>query len=751
MPVANPTRVSRNRPILLGIAVFILVVIIFSQAAFNLTFLVPESLGQTFIFAAVSTIIFLGLVALTFVLMRTLAKLYLERQAGVLGSKFRTKMVLGALVLSFGPVIALFLFSYGLMNRSVDKWFSRPVEEVRERTKLVTDLLAGYAGKNALAEAEAIAALPETEHAYKNGSFGGVMEQIRRREMTLQGGFAIALLDGQPQALFHAPLPWYELQVKLPIKLIEQTGPRVISLSGRDFMLASARAGDRGSIVVAMPLPAEYSETLRSLDDSLRKYTALRVERKLIRQTYMQLLLLITLLVLFASTWFALFLSKLVTRPVTALAQATQEISSGRLDYRVEVLAGDEFATLVASFNSMASELESNRHQIDASQKQLADANEQIEQRRRQLETILESIPSGVLSMDAAGRITRVNAAFLRMFQPKDITQPGRVNALALRAIFDADTVVDLVRMMRKADRMGTTGGEMEISQGSSLLNVGVTLASMAGRGPLVERLGYVVVFEDLSDVLKAQKQAAWREVARRVAHEIKNPLTPITLSAERIRRHLSRGRPDEATLSVINGCAETIAGAAEAVRRLVDEFSVLARFPQAQPKEVDLNEIVEGALSLFTGRLEGIVLRLSLANDLPLISADPDGLRRVVANLVDNAAEALSNAMVREITIATSVVEERDAVELTIADTGHGVTPELKEKLFLPYFSTKQRGTGLGLAIVSRIVEDHHGTIRVEENQPVGTRFIVELPVEALSPERTPVAASNPASGPGA
>jgi nitrogen fixation/metabolism regulation signal transduction histidine kinase len=421
-----------------------------------------------------------------------------------------------------------------------------------------------------------------------------------------------------------------------------------------------------------------------------------------------------------------------VTRPVIALAQATQEISSGRLDYRVEVQAGDELGTLVKSFNKMASELESNRRQIDASQKQLAEANEQIDQRRRQLETILESIPSGVLSIDSVGRITRLNPALLRMFQPKDVTHAGRVNELPLSAIFDAETTADLVRMMRKADRMGTTNAEMEIALGASTLHVGVTLASMT-RQRSHERLGYVVVFEDLSEVLKAQKQTAWREVARRIAHEIKNPLTPITLSAERIRRYLSRGRPDEASLAVIHGCAETIAGAAETVRRLVDEFSLLARFPQAQPKASDLNTVVESAISLFSGRLDGIVLRLSLSPSLPPVMVDEDAIKRVVVNLVDNAAEAMTDTMVREIAISTALLEDRDAVELIVADTGHGVTPELKEKLFLPYFSTKQRGTGLGLAIVSRIIEDHRGSIRVEENQPVGARFIVELPLESL------------------
>jgi nitrogen fixation/metabolism regulation signal transduction histidine kinase len=240
-----------------------------------------------------------------------------------------------------------------------------------------------------------------------------------------------------------------------------------------------------------------------------------------------------------------------------------------------------------------------------------------------------------------------------------------------------------------------------------------------------------VIVFEDFSELLKAQKEAAWREVARRVAHEIKNPLTPIALSAERIRRHLERGSaPDQNSLAVINSCAGTISEAVQTVRGLVDEFSSLARFPEAQPRPANVNEIVEMALAMFNGRLEGIHVEKQLESNLPLAMADPEAIKRALANLIDNAAEAMQRTFVREIHIATSLLDSGDGVEIVIADTGHGINREMKEKLFLPYFSTKKRGTGLGLAIVRRIIEDHRGSIRVEENKPIGAKFIVELPL---------------------
>jgi nitrogen fixation/metabolism regulation signal transduction histidine kinase len=299
------------------------------------------------------------------------------------------------------------------------------------------------------------------------------------------------------------------------------------------------------------------------------------------------------------------------------------------------------------------------------------------------------------------------------------------------------DVAEDIRRLTRKADRMGTTTVQMEIPNGGAALEVGVTVASMAG-GRQLRRLGYVIVFEDLSDLLKAQKQAAWREVARRIAHEIKNPLTPIALSAERIKRHMERGiRGESVSQSIIVSCANTIGSAVETVRKLVDEFSTLARFPMSQPQPAELNPIVLSAVALFEGRLTDVRVKLQLADDLPPVMADAEAIKRVVANLVDNAAESLKNSVVREICVTTSLLETRDAVEIEISDTGEGVTAETKEKLFLPYFSTKARGTGLGLAIVARILEDHGGTVRVEENRPVGTRFLVELPVAGTG-ERT-------------
>lgn len=735
MSSPNPIRLdqrssSRKKVIIpLAVGLALLFWVLLSLTSFDLP-LNPGTNQQLLFFASLSALIFLLFVALTFVLARNLLKLFAERRLGVLGSKFRTRLVVGSLLLSFLPVIGMFFFAYVLMNRSIDKWFSTPVEEVRRDTATMASLLANYAAQNTRAEADTIAATPETQAAFASGNFAAVTRAFQRHAPTLQGGFAVAIVGGEAETSFGLPASWPQMKATLPLEHVKSETPTRFTWQQTEYIVGGAAVGNHGLILIGIPLPKQFSETVKQVEASQQRYLDLAHERRLVRRTYMEVLLLLTVVVLFTTTWFALFLSKLVTRPMVALAEATQEISRGRLDYRVEVPAADEIGDLVHSFNRMAEELESSRRQIEASSRELSAANVALEQRRRHIETILESIPNGVLSLNAERRITHVNHALLRLLHPAGAESgtPAVLIGAPLRDVFGAEVLEDLEPLLRRADRMATTTTQMEMMVQRATLNVAVTVATLKHDG---QGLGYVVVFEDLSELLKAQKQAAWREVARRVAHEIKNPLTPIALSAERIRRHLQRATlPDAASLQVLHSCADTIAGAVETVRTLVDEFSTLARFPTAQPQPSNINSIVENTLAMFNGRLDNIRVRTFLSPELPNVMADPEAIKRALANLLDNAAEAMQGALFREIQISTALVASRDVVEITVADTGHGVTRELKERLFLPYFSTKKRGTGLGLAIVNRIVEDHHGSIRVEENRPVGARFVVELPI---------------------
>jgi two-component system nitrogen regulation sensor histidine kinase NtrY len=731
MPSSEPQKPKRTlsptqrRSLLapLAIGTVVLLGVVLAQQAFNLK-MSPDSAEQTLLLVVLSALVFLLLVALTFVLLRNVFKLYADRRMGVLGSRFRTRMVIGALLLSFAPVITMFMFSYALMNRSIDKWFSAPVMQLQQGTGRMVAMVTYYAGDNARQEALEISQSVAVRDAFARANYSQLMQELKLHQPTLQGGFVVALKGGEAVAAWKLPQSWSTMRVSLPpLERLAQS-PATWRFGNAEYMLAAAPAGE-GQIVAGIPLPAGFTSTVNETNQAQEQYMALGRQAKRIRGMYMLLLVLLTVMVLFVATWVSLYLAKLVTRPVEALAEATRKISEGHLGHRVEISAADELGALVASFNRMTAELEASRRTIEESADALARSNDELEQRRRHIETILENIPSGVLSLDADKRVTHSNQAFGRMFGQQG---RGPLAGSTLQKIFSADVAADLEHLMRRADRMGMTAAQFEIAREKDKLNASVTAASVQhGR----QRLGYVIVFEDFSDLLKAQREAAWSEVARRVAHEIKNPLTPIALSAERIRKYLSREvEPDAASLSVIHGCAETISGAVQTVRTLVDDFSSLALFPTARPRPADINEIVEGALGMFNGRLDGIEVRKQLAPTLPLALADPEAIKRALANLIDNAAEATEHSLLREIYITTALVESKDGLEITVADTGHGINREVKEKLFLPYFSTKKRGTGLGLAIVRRIVEDHHGSVRVEENQPSGARFVVELPV---------------------
>lgn len=703
---SEPQSRQSRRFVLFALAAFVLLLafVLFSQSSLNLSFIRPESTSEAILLAALSALVFLLFVALTVVLARNLIKVFAERKIGVLGSRFRARMVVGALLLSFLPTLFLFLFSYVLMNRSIEKWFSRPIEQLSQDTSQIAQLLTSYATENAVAEATTLASDPDLRQAITKNDWIAFDTNVQRHRASLQGGTVSLLRDGN---VIHA---W---------------GTRG---ENAQYATANAQVGDGAELTVSLPLPVQYSKSLSSIEKSQRGYFELKQQQKQLRRFYMQMLMLLTALTLFAATWVSVFIARLVTRPVAALAEATQQIRAGHLGYRVEVSAADELGELVASFNQMAGELEQNRQRLENAGRELADANvalgqanTDLERRSNEISTILENIPTGVLSLDAQENITHSNRAFKDLFHRTD-TPFGK----QIEAVLEPGLAHDVRRLLRRADRMGTAAREFEADG----LQIEVTAASLV-RGR--ERVGYVVVFEDLSELLKAQKQAAWREVARRVAHEIKNPLTPILLSAERIRRQLGRSKADEGSShSVIAGSAETISGSVETLRRLVDEFSMLARFPTAEPKPTNINHVVQDALDMFNGRMDGINVRTTLSASLPAVMADAHAMKRVFANLIDNAAEAMQDSLLKEIEIRTAVVDtDPELVEISISDTGHGITPELKERLFLPYFSTKDRGTGLGLAIVNRIIEEHQGTIRVEENKPVGARFIVELPVQ--------------------
>jgi hypothetical protein len=439
-------------------------------------------------------------------------------------------------------------------------------------------------------------------------------------------------------------------------------------------------------------------------------------------------------LTLFVSSWLALFLSKQVTRPVEALADAMDAMASGDYGSRVDVAVSGELGELMRSFNHMATDLENSRTQLQSSTYKLSEANAAIDERRRELETVLETIPSGVATLDNDLRIVQANRAFYEMLDPLgELSIEGQ----PIQSLFPTESALEIARVLRRSRRLPSASTEVEAQSSRGPLHLIFTVTQL--RGSLH---GHLVVMDNVTDVLRAQKQMAWKEVAQRVAHEIKNPLTPIALSAERIERHIGRGLTEDSA-QVLRSSTEVIRSSVETLRQLVDQFAALADFPAANRTPTDLNHIVENTLTLFAGRLEGIEIRLHLAENLPPVMADPEALKRAFSNLIDNAAEAMQSTLLRVLTVRTATNETQTMAEIVIADTGHGITDEIRERLFLPFFSTRRRGTGLGLSIAAKIVQEHQGNIHVETNSPAGARFVILIPF-ADSPSMPEIAASS-------
>ena len=820
--------VSRRKIWIAALGAVLLLAALATLNAFNTQLPSPASTQQVVIFTGLSIVAFLLFVAVMILLVRNVLKLYADQHSRVMGTRLRTRMLWGAVLVSLVPIASMFAFSYLLLNRAVDRWFSQPVTEMRDDSTNMALELARYTSSNARAESDSIASgLPEVSAVAVPDKTGAVTsaaatrqphqsihasthsvhapapsisrqyretiyQVLKQHQITLQNGFAVVYHDGRVVASFQMPQragATAEVKSWLPdqnaaddvddaaarvatdptdaaiLTTAQRSDQPVFSIGTTDFALGATTLKGGNTVVVGLPMPFGMAATMANLRKNADAYWVLYSERRQIRDLYMLLLLMMTSLALFASCWLALHLSKQVTKPVEALADAMEAIASGDYAHRVQESATEELGELVRSFNHMAADLEGSRRAVEHSTVQLSAANAALEARRGELETMLETIPNGVATLDAERRIVLANRALSEMMDPGG-QRPFL--GLVMEEVFPAEVSEVLDRLIKRSHRMGSASGEIEMAAPLRAANGGtmnllatVALLELPNSSERLRRdhQGYVLVLENATELLRAQKQSAWKEVARRVAHEIKNPLTPISLSAEQIRRHIDRlgqaiassvqPSPEPPSVAVIRRCSEVITSSVESMRSLVDQFAALAEFPTARPKPADLNTIVENSLALFAGRMQSIRIVRKLAPDLPLVMADPEALKRALGNLIDNAAEAMQQSLFRELLISTSLLES-GSVELAIVDTGSGLTDEMRERLFLPYFSTKQRGTGLGLAIAAKIIQEHQGTIRAEKNEPAGARFIVELRPASLvdsDPEATPVVEQTAAS----
>jgi len=744
----------RRRSIaLFGFGVVLLIILLGTLQAFNIRILNPETPGETIVFTGLIVVVFLLLMVLLMLLLRNIVKLYADQSSSALGARLRTRMVLGATIIALTPAVFMFLFSFLLMNRSIDRWCSQPTTELREDSTRVVMELAQYVTSNARGEADSIAATGAVD-----GDPQTLQTTLASHRATLDGGFVV-IFDRERHVVggFEAPpatanasvIPWQDasshpnegvpgtLQAIL-LSAARRSDLPVLRVAGQEYALGMSPTTSGKLVVAALPLPQGLSQTTARIRSGAEAYWALFRARNSIRTIFFMLQLLITVFIFFSSLWLAIFLSKQITRPVEALGMAMDEIAAGKYEHRVSMIASGEMGDLVKAFNHMAADLETSRRLAESSSAQLTAANQAIEERRRELETIVETIPSGVVTLDGSGTVLQSNRAFAALM---GLDENASLTGQKMESFLPVEIAPDVARLIRRGQRMGAASTEIEFRSKGGNIHLAITSARLElTRG----QTGNVIVVEDTSELLRAQRQLAWKEVAQRVAHEIKNPLTPIALSAERIGRHLDRGQPDSS--SVIRKCSEVILTCVGSLRSLVDQFSALAQFPAPQPRACDMNKVVEEALALFAGRLEGITVQRDLEENLPTVLADPEALRRAFANLIDNAAEAMQGSLLRILKIHSCMSEDGGAVEVTVSDTGHGLTDEIRERLFLPFYSTKHRGTGLGLSIAAKIVQEHGGSIRAESNSPKGARFVLRLPL--MEPAMLEGAAESTAKG---
>jgi nitrogen fixation/metabolism regulation signal transduction histidine kinase len=682
----------------------LLAVIVFAQQAFDLKFIPHSSLtpNQILLLYALSTLIFVVLLVFAFILLRTLVKVWVERKQGKPGSRFKVSLLAMLGVLTLVPAVSVFAFAYGLTNRSIDKWLSAPVDEIFKTNEEIEAIVLKQQQENAHAILNHLAANTPSD-----------LEQTRRN---LQLKALVVIQDGQVQAGSMEPGIDSDNLAHEVVSSLAKSKESLVALNGA-WLATHTLDTPEGKRILAAVFPAreDLAGFSAEIDKQKEAYDQLKSNKNTFRSIYGTVLLLMTVLVLFAAVWLGLFLSKKVTEPIEALTAATREISAGNLAHRVNVEAGDELGMLVSMFNNMSSRLQ--------------ETTVELETRRRYMEIVLESIPTGVIALDPDLQIHTLNRAARTMFSV--------TNQAHLADVFKGGDLEEIQGLLAASTEAGITR-ELSFRTPGRPANSAVTVSRLSAGG-------FVLVVEDLTEVVRAQRASAWRDVARRLAHEIRNPLTPIQLSAERISRNIGRlpaTSPRVAT--VIQECVTAISDEVASLKHLVEEFVRFARLPTVARVPHRMKDLIDRTLALYEGRMDGVALSVELPEDLPLILMDSMQMRRVLINLIDNALEALSNQTERALHIRCELARDGTMARLTVEDTGAGILDEDRERLFTPYFSTRKDGTGLGLSIASRIVADHGGYIGVEPNYPRGTRFVIELPVC----QESSLSTTNPVSG---
>ncbi|MDT8442768.1 MAG: ATP-binding protein [Desulfuromonadales bacterium] len=700
---------------------------------FDLTAEIPLS-GNILVLALINLNILLIILCL-FLVLRNIFKLLLERKRGIPGAKLRSKLVLAFIALSLIPTMLLFFVSAGFITNSIENWFNSQIEESLKESLEVAQTYYKNSASNALYYAEQISQVIKDEKLLNEDNLAVLEELIHKKQREYNLGIV---------EVFSATLEELVRAVNPQVPAAEFTDPdsdsirealqgsrftRISPIGRADLIRGVVPVYSNwnpddvvGVVVVNYYVPYSLVNKMKEISTSFDQYKSTKLLKGKIQKGYVLFLLLIALVIIFLATWAGFYLARGITEPIHDLAVATNRVASGDLNVTLDSYSDDEVGSLVEAFNTMTADLRKSQKTIRRANRELQASNLELEQRRRYMEIVLANVTAGVISIDSRGDVTTINKSAEKLLGLKTKNIIGR----NFRDIVTPDYLPMIKGILKELIGSGKDSIRKQISlaQGDTKVVLLVNVTTL--KDEKNEFMGTVVVFDDLTQLLKAQRMAAWREVARRIAHEIKNPLTPIQLSAQRLRRrYLDRFDADD---SVFEECTAMIIKQVDDLKNLVNEFSSFARMPASNPTPNNLNDVLNESLVLFQEGHKDIEFKLNIDTSLPTFSLDREQIKRVIINLLDNAVAAVNGN--GQIGIETSFNKDLEIATLKISDNGCGIPAEDKPRLFEPYFSTKKSGTGLGLAIVSTIISDHNGYIRVRDNEPKGTHFIVELPI---------------------
>ena len=675
------------------------------------------------------------LVLLIFLVFRNLVKLLYDRRRKVMGAKLRTRLVVAFIVLTIVPTVVLFFFSINFITTSIEFWFNVPVEQALENSLRVGSRVYDRVENNNQFFLERIAYQIKTKNLLNSKKEKALSQYVTvvQREFNL-GGVEIYAANTQRLSVSLAPELGNEdvglvsaenLQKELSengVRTITQEipyGELIKTISSIPYGQKASEA--EGFVVVSVLIPPDLYENMASISEGYEEYQQIKLYKKPVQITYFISLSIVALLVMFCAIWFGFYLAKTISIPIKELAEGTRRVAEGELSFTIEAVADDEIGSLVNSFNKMTKDLRSSREQLELSARKLRDQNIEIEERRQYMEFVLKSVSAGVVTLEASGMISTINKSAEKM--------------LGVKAEEVLNKSFDSMLTVQNKDLADEIMGNLSLARDASIIEVPLKLiiegrprsfliTVSALRDDTGQHMGIVMVFDDLTELEKGQRMAAWREVARRIAHEVKNPLTPITLSAQRLKRKYSKqlGEP------VFDECTQTIIDHVDLIRNLVNEFSSFARFPSANPKPCELVPTIEETIALYREGHPNIKFETQNTGDIPPLNLDRQQMKQALINLIDNAIGAIKGDGAIFFDVTHDPILKRIRIE--VADNGPGISNEDKTRLFEPNFSTKKTGMGLGLTIVSTIIADHNGVISVQDNIPNGAKFVIELPV---------------------